>query len=190
MSTISFRADAAEAGGRVDAVVARRAGLPRAAVQEAIRAGGVTVGGRSVRPSHRLEPGDEVAGEVDVQAARPPQAEHIPVTVVYSDQRLLVISKPAGLVVHPAGGHATGTLVNALLALGEPLAGAGSERPGIVHRLDKETSGLLLVAKDDDAHAFLTSALKTRRVRRVYCSLVRGQMRAESGTIEIGRAHV
>ncbi|MGH2730294.1 MAG: RluA family pseudouridine synthase, partial [Actinomycetota bacterium] len=106
-----------------------------------------------------------------------------------ADERVLVVCKPAGLVTHPARGHATGTLVNALLALGGPLAGAGSTRPGIVHRLDKDTSGLLLVAKDDAAQAYLVDALRARRIERRYAALVRGAMPARSGTIEapVGR---
>jgi 23S rRNA pseudouridine1911/1915/1917 synthase len=108
--------------------------------------------------------------------------------VRYRDDRLLVVSKPAGLVTHPAGGHPRGTLVNALLSLGEPLAGE-AERPGIVHRLDKGTSGLVLVAKDDDTLAFLQAALKRREVSRGYLALVRGRPQAPSGTVDapVGR---
>jgi 23S rRNA pseudouridine1911/1915/1917 synthase len=178
-----------EVGERVDAVAARRLDLPRAAVQRALKAGELLVNGNTVRPSHRLELADVVEGQVSRPQDRPPEAEAIPIQIRYSDERVLVISKPAGLVAHPAGGHATGTLVNALLALGEPLAGLGSDRPGIVHRLDKDTSGLLLVAKDDAARDYLQAALKRRSVERIYLALVRGVPKSPSGTIEapIGR---
>jgi len=120
---------------------------------------------------------------------QPPGPEDIPLEVRYSDDRVLVVSKPAGLVTHPAAGHRGGTLVNALLALGEPLAPRDPARAGIVHRLDKDTSGLLLVAKDDGAHAFLVAALKDRRIERTYLALVRGRPPAASGTVDapIGR---
>jgi 23S rRNA pseudouridine1911/1915/1917 synthase len=109
--------------------------------------------------------------------------------VRYEDDRVMVVSKPAGLVTHPARGNERGTLVNALLGLGVPLAGRSSVRPGIVHRLDKGTSGLLLVAKDDAAQAFLVDELRKRRVERRYLALVRGRPTSASGTIEapVGR---
>lgn len=170
-------------------MLARVAGVTRTQAQRALRSGMVTVSGAQVRPSRRLEVGDVLAGEVPAPALSAPEAEDIEVAVRYSDERVMVVSKPAGLVTHPAAGHPTGTLVNALLALGEPLAQAGSSRPGIVHRLDKDTSGLLLVAKDDAAQAHLVAALQARRVRRRYVALVRSSMPAASGTIDapIGR---
>ena len=145
--------------------------------------------GAEVRPSHRLEVGEVVTGKVPDPTIAPPMAEDIPLDVRYSDDRVMVVSKPAGLVTHPAHGHEGGTLVNALLGLGEPLAAAGSTRPGIVHRLDKDTSGLLLVAKDDEAHEFLVEALRRRAVERTYLALVRSPMPAASGTVDapIGR---
>ena len=174
---------------RLDVAVARRASVTRGLAQAAIKEGAVTVGGRPVRPSHRLEAGESVRGSVAVPAMELPQGEAIDLTLRYDDERVLVVSKPAGLVTHPARGHASGTLVNALLGLGVPLAGATSIRPGIVHRLDKDTSGLLLVAKDDGAQAFLVDALRARRIERRYLALVRGRPPADSGTIEapIGR---
>jgi 23S rRNA pseudouridine1911/1915/1917 synthase len=189
MTTVDFVAGSADTGERVDAVVARRAGVPRTAVQRAFRDGSLTVDGEAVRPSHRLGAGERVAGAVEIPEERAPAPEDIPLAVRYSDERVLVVSKPAGLVTHPAAGHRAGTLVNALLALGEPLAGRDPARPGIVHRLDKDTSGLLLVAKDDAAHAFLVAALEERRIERTYLALVRGRPSAASGTIDapIGR---
>lgn len=189
MKPLAFSASEDEAGQRLDVVVARRAAVTRALAQAAIKSGAVTVGGRPERPSYRLEAGDDVAGEVAVPTLELPAAEDIAVAVRYEDERVLVVSKPPGLVTHPARGHSSGTLVNALLGLGIPLSGATSIRPGIVHRLDKDTSGLLLVAKDDEAQAYLVAALKERRIDRRYVALVRGRLPSESGTIEapVGR---
>jgi 23S rRNA pseudouridine1911/1915/1917 synthase len=189
MRRVDFTASGEDAGARLDVVVARRASVTRALAKAAIKDGTVTVGGRAARPSHRLEAGEEVTGSVTIPTVELPGAEAIDVTIRYADDRVLVVSKPAGLVTHPARGHASGTLVNALLGLGEPLSGATSIRPGIVHRLDKDTSGLLLVAKDDDAQAYLVDALRARRIERRYLALVRGRPPADSGTIEapIGR---
>ena len=181
---ISFAASEDEAGERVDVVLARRARVTRALAQRALKNGDVTVSGSQVRPSHRLEEGDLVAGELPLATFPEPGPEDIPLTIRYEDERVIVVSKPAGLVTHPARGHETGTLVNALLALGKPLAGLGSTRPGIVHRLDKDTSGLLLVAKDDEAQVFLVDALRARRIERVYLALVRGLPASPSGTID------
>lgn len=186
---LRFRPHPDEVGRRVDVVVAARTGATRTLVQRALRGGDVTVGGREVRPSHRLETGELVAGDLPEPVLTPPAAEEIPLAVRYSDDRVLVVSKPPGLVVHPARGHEAGTLVNALLGLGGPLAGRGSTRPGIVHRLDKGTSGLLLVARDDGAQAALVAALRARRVERRYLTLVRGRPSPPSGTIDapVGR---
>jgi 23S rRNA pseudouridine1911/1915/1917 synthase len=173
-----------ELGERVDLVLARRTGLSRAVVQAAVRAGEVTVGGAVVRPSHRLRRGEVVAGDVAAPRDGAPRPEAMPLDVRYSDERVLVVSKPAGLVTHPAAGRAGGTLVNALLALGGPLARRGTARPGIVHRLDKDTSGLLLVARDDAALSYLQDALRKRRVHRAYLALVRGRVAPASGTVD------
>jgi 23S rRNA pseudouridine1911/1915/1917 synthase len=181
---IQFTPDDTEVGQRVDVVLARRADCTRTLAQRALRSGGVRVGGEEVRPSHRLEAGEVVEGEVPDPTVAPPVAEDIPIDVRYSDDRVMVVSKPAGLVTHPAHGHEGSTLVNGLLALGEPLAAASSTRPGIVHRLDKDTSGLLLIAKDDAARDFLVEALRKREVERTYVALVRSPMPAPSGTID------
>ena len=186
---IRFTPDDSELGERVDVVLARRAGVTRTLAQRALKSGEIRLGGVQTRPSHRLEPGDVVEGRVSASVIAAPRGEDIPVAVRYEDDRVMVVSKPSGLVTHPARGHHSGTLVNALLGLGEPLAGRGSTRPGIVHRLDKDTSGLLLVAKDDDAQRHLVNALRRREVERAYLALVRSEMPAPSGTIEapIGR---
>ena len=186
---IGFVAADDDAGRRVDVVAAERAGVTRALVQRALRAGTLTVDGSAVRPSHRLRAGDRVEGELPPPEFGAPDAEDIPLQVRYADDRVLVVSKPAGLVTHPAKGHASGTLVNALLGLGGPLSGQGSSRPGIVHRLDKDTSGLLLVARDDAAQAFLVDALRRREVERTYLALVHGVPGSARGTVDapVGR---
>jgi 23S rRNA pseudouridine1911/1915/1917 synthase len=181
---VEFAAEGDEVGARVDVVFARRAGATRARVQQALRAGAITVDGRPVAPSHRLAAGERVRGEPAPAPDLSPRPERMALAVRYSDERVLVISKPAGLVTHPARGHAGGTLVNALLALGEPLAARASARPGLVHRLDKDTSGLLLVAKDDDALSFLQTSLRARRVERRYLALVRGRPGVPSGSVD------
>ena len=186
---VAFEVSAEESGGRADVVLSRRCGVPRPAAQAALASGAVTVGRRRVKPGHRVVAGAEVTGQVTVEEPAPPGPEEIPLQIRYSDERVLVVSKPAGLVVHPAGGHRSGTLVNALLALGGGLSRPGGDRPGIVHRLDKDTSGLLLVARDDAAHEALTQALRDRSIHRHYLALVRGEPPARSGTVEapVGR---
>ena len=186
---ISFTPGPEDVGRRIDVVVAERANVTRTLAQRAVRDGDITIGGVRIRASYRLEEGDKVEGTVPEPVLAAPAAEDIPVVVRYEDDRVMVVSKPAGLVTHPAAGHHSGTLVNALLNLGTPLAGMGSTRPGIVHRLDKDTSGLLLVAKDDAAHEALVEALRARTISRRYLALVRGTPTSPTGTIEapIGR---
>lgn len=186
---ISFSPTPDEVGRRLDVVLAARAGVTRTLSQRALKSGLVTVDGARARPSHRLEDGETVSGELPEPESRAPEAEDIPLQVRYSDDHLLVVSKPAGLVTHPARGHASGTLVNALLGLGGPLSNSASIRPGIVHRLDKDTSGLLLVAKDDATQEALVEAIRAREIERRYLTLVRGIPASATGTIEapIGR---
>ena len=188
-TSVRFAPAPDEIGQRVDIVIAKRAAVTRVAAQRALKSGEITVRGESVRASYRLEQGDDVRGVIPAGEIAPPEAEDIPIAIRYQDERVLVISKPPGLVTHPARGHLSGTLVNALLGLGVDLSRTESTRPGIVHRLDKNTSGLLIVAKDDEAHAGLVDAMQNRRVERRYLALARGKLPASSGTIEapIGR---
>jgi 23S rRNA pseudouridine1911/1915/1917 synthase len=178
----------ADEGDRLDVVVARTLGLPRAQVAARIDAGQVLVDDEPVRRSHRVRPGERItlaAGDV-AHATPPPPAPPIR----FRDEHLLVVAKPAGLVVHPGPGHAAGTLVDALRAAGVPLAPAGGEgRPGIVHRLDRDTTGLLVVASTDAVHAALVEALRRRQVTRRYLALVDGVPANRVGRIEapIGR---
>ena len=182
---------AALAGQRLDETLARLAGVSRALAQQWIGAGRVRVDGRPLPKSHRLAGGETLAWEAqppqaDARPAGAPGAEARPLAVRYEDEHLLVVAKPAGLVVHPAPGHATGTLVNALLGrAGARLSGAGgADRPGIVHRLDKQTSGLLLVAKDDATHLALARALAAHRIERRYLALAQGRLPGPSGTVD------
>ena len=176
------------AGRRLDEVVAELAGTSRAQAARWATDGLVGVDGRPRPKSHRLHGGERLAW------ARPPDppaggpvAEDRPLAVRYEDDHLLVVAKPAGLVVHPGPGHATGTLVNALLGRpGISLSGGGgaADRPGIVHRLDKDTSGLLLVAKDDPTQLALARDLAAHRVERRYLALVQGRLPAGTGTVD------
>ena len=179
-------------GERLDAFVARVAeGLTRSAVQKLIEQGAVTRNGKPGKKNDKLNPGDEIdltipePREVDIVA------KDIPLDIVYEDEDVVVINKPKGLVVHPAAGHQDDTLVNGLLyAMGDDLSGINGElRPGIVHRIDKDTSGLLAVAKNDFAHNMLASQLKDHTMARTYETIVCGSFREDSGTVDapIGR---
>jgi len=179
-------------GERLDAFLARRGeNLTRSAAQKLLEQGLVKLNGKPGKKNDKLSPGDLV--EYDLPEAKPVDitATEIPLDIVYEDEDLLVINKPKGLVVHPAAGHQDDTLVNGLLyALGDDLSGINGElRPGIVHRIDKDTSGLLAVAKNDLAHTMLASQLKDHTMARTYEAIVCGSFREDSGTVDapIGR---
>ena len=181
--------------GRFDLSVSSVAGISRAHAQRLISDGRATVDGRRGRASQRLAGGEEISVELTAPPDPTIVPESIPLAVVYEDAEMLIVDKPAGLVVHPAQGNRTGTLVHALLGRardrGEALGSiAGVERPGIVHRLDKETSGLMAVAKTDAAQASLMDQFRRRTVEKEYVALVRGAAPALRGRIEapIGRA--
>jgi 23S rRNA pseudouridine1911/1915/1917 synthase len=169
--------------GRLDAVVAQATGVPRADVQRAIAAGAVSVDGVARPKSHRLRGGERIL--VDMPAPEGPIPEAGGVPVRYEDEHLMVVAKPPGMVTHPTAARRHGTLVNRLLGMGVPLSSAGgADRPGIVHRLDAGTSGLLLVAKDDRTHRALSDLLSARRVGRRYLALARGEVSDPSFTVE------
>jgi 23S rRNA pseudouridine1911/1915/1917 synthase len=189
---VSVDVPASAAGDRADRFVADAAGLSRSYVQRLISEGRLTADGRPVRASTPLEPGTRLLLDVPEPEPTEDLPEDIPLSVVHEDAELLIVDKPAGLVTHPAPGHRTGTLVNALLAreAGRGLGSiAGRQRPGIVHRLDRDTSGLLMIARNDAAQAHLQALLKARRVRKTYLALVHGSVAAQAGRIEapIGR---
>ena len=164
-----------EPGERLDVAVSKAAGVTRSRAARLIDDGAVLVNGRAVARSTRLVAGDRIAIAIPDEPATAAAPEEIPVPIVYEDEWLLVVSKPAGLVVHPAPGHPAGTLVNALLArIGRPLPGE-RERPGIVHRLDAGTSGLMIVALTETALGRLRDMMAARAVSRVYLALVEGE---------------
>lgn len=187
----SLTVDSAGASLRLDRWLALRLPeLSRARIQSLIEAGHVQVDGRSAKASLRLKAGQAVTVSVPEPVAAEPTPEDIPLRVVYEDAHLLVIDKPAGLAVHPGAGRSGGTLVNALLHHVEDLSGVGGVlRPGIVHRLDKGTSGLMVVAKDDQTHRALSAQFAGRTVEKEYLALVHGvPARAEGEiTAAIGR---
>ncbi|HUV31813.1 MAG TPA: RluA family pseudouridine synthase [Acidobacteriota bacterium] len=160
--------------------------LSRTRIQKLIVDGGVSVNGQAVDKKHKLTGGEVV--ELTVPPPEPTTLvpENIPLDIVFEDEHLLVVNKPPGLVTHPAAGNYTGTLANALAYHFGRLAGApGADRPGIVHRLDKNTSGLLVVARNDHAYASLQQAIQSRELRRTYLAVVCGHMRKDSGTIDL-----
>lgn len=165
--------------------------LSRSRVRKLVEDGHITVDGKQVKPSHKVKTGEELV--VHIPAAVPVEvaAQAIPLDILYEDGDIIVVNKPAGMVVHPAAGNYEGTLVNALLAHCTDLAGIGGElRPGIVHRLDKGTSGVMVVAKNDEAHRALTAQFRQRTVKKEYRALVMGDP-PDEGRIElaIGRHH-
>ncbi len=170
---------------RLDRFLAQQLSLSRTQAARLVAEGQVRIGGRPARASRTLEPRDEV--EVLLPAAEPPRhlaATNIPLTVVFEDEHLIVIDKPAGLVVHPAPGHWDDTVINALLHRGTQLEGGAEGRPGLVHRLDRDTSGLMVIAKSDVAHRRLGAAIAARRVRRVYAALAWGHLDQSPLSIE------
>ena len=187
-----MRLTADQAGERLDAFLARMGeGLTRSAAQKLIEQGQVLRNGKPGKKNDKLNPGDIV--EYTIPEVKPVDivATEMPLDIVYEDEDVLVINKPKGLVVHPAAGHQEDTLVNGLLyAMGDDLSGINGElRPGIVHRIDKDTSGLLAVAKNDLAHTMLASQLKDHSMARTYDAIVCGTLKEDSGTVDapIGR---
>ncbi|MGI9091438.1 MAG: RluA family pseudouridine synthase [Gemmatimonadaceae bacterium] len=173
------------AGGRLDLIVAERLGTSRTHGATLIATGRVAVNGTHEKASYRPVAADVIEVTVPEPERREVVGESIPVAVVHEDDDLLVVDKPAGMVVHPAPGNWTGTLVNALMGRGGDLAeGGGSDRAGIVHRLDKETSGLLIVAKSDVAHRRLSAAIAARRVTREYATMAWGHLDTDSLTVD------
>ena len=177
-----------ESAERIDALLARSVeGLTRSAAQRLLEQGAVTKNGAPVKKNYKTAPGDVF----ELVLPEPEEVDLVPqdlaLDVVYEDDDLIVVNKPRGMVVHPAPGHPDETLVNALLHhCGDTLSGVGGEkRPGIVHRIDKDTSGLIIAAKNDSAHLALSAQLSDHSLRREYEAIVRGRLRADSGTIDV-----
>jgi 23S rRNA pseudouridine1911/1915/1917 synthase len=181
----SFDADPTEAGERLDRLVARRLGISRNVVQRIIQQGFLLVDGEEATSSYKVRGGERVEARIPEAYISP---EEIPVSVIFEDEHLLVVDKPAGLVVHPGAGHPSGTLVNALLGRGIA-GGEAPDRPGVVHRLDRDTSGLVVLAKGEPAYSRLVAMMSGRRVRRVYRTIVVGETLPETGTVDapVGR---
>ncbi len=180
-----FEVGPEEAGERLDRLLARRLGVSRSAARRMIEGGLVLVGGEGSTPSHKAHAGERIEARIMEERLL---AEEICVPVVFEDEHLLVVNKPDGLVVHPGAGNRSGTLVNALLHKGIS-GGEDPERPGIVHRLDRDTSGLMVMARNEEAYSGLVAALSGRRVGRIYRALVVGTGLPATGTVDspVGR---
>lgn len=182
-----YVAGAEDSGIRLDAYLAKSTELSRSAAAKLIESGAVTVNGKTVEKKYQLREGDGIDLTLPEAEEYEAEPENIPLDVVYEDSDIIVINKPSGMVVHPAPGNYTGTLVNALLyhCKGSLSGIGGVMRPGIVHRIDKDTSGLLVVAKNDRAHRALSEELGYHGIEREYHALVRGGFKEESGTVDL-----
>jgi 23S rRNA pseudouridine1911/1915/1917 synthase len=174
----------ADSNVRLDLLVAERAGLSRTQAATLIANGNVFVSGRKEKASYKPRAGETVSVAIPPSPKRELLGENIPLTIVYEDNDLLVVDKPAGMVVHPAPGNWTGTLVNALVGRSSELPRDDADRAGIVHRLDKETSGLLIVAKTEKSHRLLSSAIAARKVARRYAVMIWGHLKSDTMTVE------
>ncbi len=193
MRTVVLTVEAPDAGLRLDKFIGKHVeNVTRSAAEKLIAEGGVSVNGAVRGKSCRCAAGDTVKAEISDPVPLTVKAEEIPLEIPYEDDDLLVVNKPKGMVVHPAAGHPDGTLVNALLAhCGNSLSGInGVARPGIVHRIDKDTSGLLIVAKNDIAHRSLAAQIKAHSFTRIYEAVVVGNLKNDAGTVDapIGRS--
>lgn len=183
----SLRVESAEAGRRLDAYLGLR--IPdcsRAAAARHIRSGDIRVDGSVKKPGYRIRAGEKIEGRIPPKEPVGYEPEPLQIDILYEDPYLVVINKPAGLVVHPAPGHASGTLVNALLFHCPFFEGVGDRlRPGIVHRLDKDTSGTMVAAKTEPVHRHLSDQFKNRRIDKTYLAIVRGEMSSDSGVVSL-----
>ncbi|MBI4733299.1 MAG: RluA family pseudouridine synthase [Rubrobacteridae bacterium] len=190
---LSLMVDPQDEGSRIDIFLAKNPSIiSRSFAQHLIEKGNVSVGsGKSIDKNYRIKAGELINVIIPTPELTEIKAENIPLDIRYEDDDLVVVVKPAGMVVHPSHGHTNGTLVNALLGHTENLSGIGGiSRPGIIHRLDKDTSGLMIVAKNDFAHQRLSAELKDRLIKRTYLTLVHGRFKEKEGTIDasIGRS--
>jgi 23S rRNA pseudouridine1911/1915/1917 synthase len=186
-SPVQFTVSADQSGVRLDRFVAQQnPELSRTRIQELIESQLVLLNGRPAKDSHKVRAGDVVNVTPAPRAPLKAQAEHIPLDILYEDDDLIAVNKPAGMTVHAGAGNDRGTLVNALLGRGQSLSKGGDPlRPGIVHRIDKETSGILLVAKNDFAHARLAEAFRDRKIQKTYTALLQGLLANDHGRIDL-----
>ena len=176
-----------EDGKRVDAYVAEKMDISRVSVQRLIEENKLLVNGKNVKPSYKVKLSDEISIKKEEPKEIEIKPENIPVPILYEDNDIIVVNKPKGMVVHPANGNWDGTLVNAIMAsCKDSLSGIGGEiRPGIVHRLDKDTSGVIVIAKNDKAHINLSEQIKNHEVEKTYIALVRGIVKVNEATIDM-----
>ena len=186
-ASLSFTVATEDSGARLDRYLATHAAdLSRTRVQELIAEGRVLVNGIATKPSHHVEPGESIEVEVPPPPPVGVAAEAIPLEILYEDDDLAVVNKPAGIVVHPGAGESSGTLVSALLyRFGKLSDVGGPQRPGIVHRLDKGTSGAMIVARTNDAHRALVEEFQQREIQKTYVALLHGKLPEQSGRIEL-----
>lgn len=182
-----------ETNNRIDSYLAKKEEeLSRVAVQRLIEEEKILVNGKKTKASYKIQENDEIAVEEEKPKEIELKAQDIPVEIIYEDKDIIVVNKPKGMVVHPANGNPDGTLVNAIMAIcKDSLSGIGGEiRPGIVHRIDKDTSGILVVAKNDKAHIHLSEQIKNHEVKKIYIAMVRGIAKENEATINmpIGRS--
>lgn len=179
---------AEDAGNRIDKYVSlKNENITRVASQRMIENGNILVNGKTVKVSYKVVENDNIAIEEEEQRESHLEAEDIPLDIIYEDDDIVVVNKQKGLVVHPGNGNPNGTLVNAIMAhCKDSLSGIGGEiRPGIVHRIDKDTSGLLIIAKNDEAHINLSEQIKEHKVKKTYVALVRGRIKEKEATINM-----
>ncbi|MCC6544520.1 MAG: RluA family pseudouridine synthase [Nitrospirae bacterium] len=171
---------------RIDQYITNLLPFSRTAIQKLLKLNLITVNSETVKTNYKVRPDDEIRIEIPGPTPLPLQPEDISIDIVYEDEHLLIVNKPSGMVVHPSPGHYSGTLVHALLHHCKDLTGIGGrERPGIVHRLDKDTSGVLVIAKSDPVHRHLSNQFKQRTVLKVYIALVHGVMKKNRGEIDL-----
>ena len=179
-----------ETGERIDSFLSGKTDFTRTRIQQLIKDRNITVNGEATKSSYKIEENDEIAIEVPEAETTEIKPENIKIDIVYEDSDIAVINKQAGLVVHPAHGHYSGTLVNAILYHIKDLSGINGEiRPGIVHRLDKDTSGLIVIAKNDKVHTALTEMFQEKKIRKTYLAILKGKLNKSEGKIvtQIGR---
>ena len=194
MKQYEFKVDADSSRERLDIFVSvQQTELSRSRLKKLIVEGRVTVNGVKQRAGYKVRPGDRITVQVPAPVALDTSPEAIPLDIIFEDEYLITLDKPAGMVIHPAPGHSAGTLVNALLHHCTDLSGIGGvERPGIVHRLDKDTSGLVIAAKTESAHKNLARQFKKREIRKEYLAIVKGNVKKDKGSVHasIGRHKV
>lgn len=192
MEIYDYTVEKEESGIRIDRYLAEKdSGLSRSFIQKLLKDGQITVGDKAAKSNYKVRENDRIHLEIPDSSEPDIVPEDIPLDILYEDEDVLIVNKPKGMVVHPAAGHYQGTLVNAVMAhCGDSLSGInGVMRPGIVHRIDKDTTGALLVCKNDTAHRDLAEQLKCHSIRRRYRAVVQGNLKEDEGTIEgpIGR---